>query len=70
MTSITTKACALIVLGAYEAREIGELSPAKISDFLRIKYGGTNTAKQTLGSVQTIQSAFLDIQKHLYRGAA
>jgi type I restriction enzyme R subunit len=55
------------VLNAYEAHGVGELSPQKISDFLRIRYGGTNDAKVVLGSVKDIREAFVDIQAHLFR---
>ncbi len=54
------------VLRAYEAHGVGELSPRKIADFLRIRYGGTNDAKRVLGPVPTIRKAFIDIQTHIY----
>ncbi len=55
------------VLRAYEAHGIEELSPRKLADFLRIRYGGTNDAKRVLGSVPEIREAFIGIQKHLFR---
>ena len=55
------------VLQSYELQGIRELEPAKLSDFLRIRYGGTNDAKRKLGSVEEIRGAFFDIQKHLFQ---
>ena len=55
------------VLQAYEAHGVEELSPSKIRDFLRIRYGGTNDAKAVFGSVSEIRKAFIDIQGHLFR---
>jgi hypothetical protein len=43
------------VLRAYEVHGVEELSPRKIADFLRIRYGGTNDAKRVLGSVAEIR---------------
>ncbi len=54
------------VLRGYEAHGPDELALSKVSDLLRIRYGGTNEAKQRLGSVAEIRSAFVDIQRHLY----
>ena len=55
------------VLQAYEVHGVGELSLRKISDLLRIRYGGTNDAKAALGSIAEIRRAFVDIQGHLFR---
>ena len=55
------------VLQSYEVQGIRELDPSKISDFLRIRYGGTNDAKRKLGSIAEIRGAFFDIQKHLFQ---
>jgi len=55
------------VLDAYVANGIEELSIRKIRDFLRIRYGGTNDAKRTLGTLGEIRSAFVGIQVHLFR---
>ena len=55
------------VLRAYETRGIDELESAKLADFLRIRYGGTNDPKRALGSVGDIRNAFIDIQGHLFR---
>ncbi len=55
------------VLRSYEVHGIEELAPAKIADFLRIRYGGTNDAKRRLGSVTAIREAFVGIQVHLFR---
>ncbi|MGB3710477.1 MAG: DEAD/DEAH box helicase family protein [Erythrobacter sp.] len=54
------------VLHSYETQGIRELDPSKLSDFLRIRYGGVNDAKRKLGSVVDIRGAFIDIQKHLF----
>lgn len=54
------------VLRAYEVHGVAELSPTKIVDFLRIKYGGTNDAKRHLGPVPRIRNAFVDVQAHLF----
>ncbi|MGQ7794525.1 EcoAI/FtnUII family type I restriction enzme subunit R [Faunimonas sp. B44] len=54
------------VLHGYEVHGPDELALDKISDLLRIRYGGTNEAKHVLGSVTDIRSAFIDIQRHLY----
>jgi type I restriction enzyme R subunit len=53
------------ILQAYELQGIDELAPHRISDFLQIRYGGTNDAKRVLGSIPEIRGAFIDIQKHL-----
>lgn len=55
------------VLNAYVAHGIEELAPRKISDFLRIRYGGVNDAKRVLGGVPSIRDAFIKIQSHLYQ---
>ena len=54
------------VLSAYEIHGVNELALTKIGDFLRIKYGGTNGAKQKLGNIPDIRRAFMEIQTHLY----
>jgi type I restriction enzyme R subunit len=54
------------ILQAYELQGIDELAPHRISDFLQIRYGGTNDAKRVLGSIPTIRNAFIEIQKHLF----
>ena len=54
------------VLSAYEIHGVDELALTKIGDFLRVKYGGTNGAKQKLGNIPDIRRAFMDIQTHLY----
>lgn len=55
------------VLRAYAAHGVEELSLKKIRDFLRIRYGGTNDAKQKLGDIRVIKDAFTEIQTHLFR---
>lgn len=54
------------VLRAYETHGINELALAKLPDFLRIRYGGTNDAKAVLGPVPAIRSAFVEIQGRLF----
>ena len=54
------------VLTAYEIHGVDELALSKIGDFLKVKYGGTNGAKQVLGEIPQIKQAFMDIQAHLY----
>jgi type I restriction enzyme, R subunit len=58
------------VLQSYEMQGIRELDPTKLSDFLRIRYGGVNDAKRKLGSVGEIRGAFIDIQQHLFQQGA
>ena len=55
------------VLDKYQYEGIGELASSKVADFLRIRYGGVNDAKRSLGSVEDIRRAFVDIQGHLFR---
>ena len=55
------------VLQSYEMQGIRELDPAKIGDFIKIRYGGMNDAKRKLGSVDEIRGAFFDIQRHLFQ---
>ena len=55
------------VLQSYELQGIRELDSAKLTGFLRIRYGGTNDAKRKLGPIGEIRGAFLDIQKHLFQ---
>lgn len=54
------------VLNAYEIHGVDELALTKISDFLRVRYGGTNGAKQMLGGIPQIKQAFTEIQTYLY----
>ena len=54
------------VLAAYEIHGVDELALSKISDFLRVRYGGTNGAKKALGAIPDIKRAFMDIQTHIY----
>lgn len=54
-------------LDAYMRQGIDELASNKLADFLRIRYGGTNDAKRTLGSIPEIRSAFVDVQGYLFR---
>ncbi|MEP3232652.1 MAG: type I restriction-modification enzyme R subunit C-terminal domain-containing protein [Hyphomicrobiales bacterium] len=54
------------VLSAYEIHGVDELALSKIGDFLKVKYGGANSAKNALGEIPKIKQAFMDIQAHLY----
>ena len=54
------------ILQAYELQGIDELAPHRIGDFLQIRYGGMNDAKQVLGSIPEIRGAFIEIQRHLF----
>jgi hypothetical protein len=45
------------VLRSHEVHGIDELAPAKITDFLRVRYGGTNDAKMRLGPDHVIRDA-------------
>lgn len=55
------------VLDKYQYQGIRELASGRVSDFLRIRYGGVNDAKRALGSIDEIRRAFIDIQGHLFR---
>ena len=54
------------VLAAYERHGVDELVLSKVSDFLRVRYGGTNGTKRVYGEIPKIKKAFTDIQVHLY----
>ena len=54
------------VLNAYAQYGSQELSPRKLGDFLRIRYGGTNDARRALGDMVAIREAFVGIQRHLF----
>lgn len=54
------------ILLAYEQHGVNELASERIPDFLRIRYGGTRDARQKLGSLSGIRSAFFDIQSYLF----
>lgn len=54
------------ILQSYEVHGIDELSPARISGFLKVRYGSTNDAKQILGSMPEIRRSFISIQHHLF----
>ena len=54
------------VLRNYVQIGIDELDIGKLSTVLSAKYGSTHAAQQELGTLQEIQSTFIDFQKHLY----
>lgn len=43
------------ILQAYELQGIDELASHRISDFLQIRYGGTNEARRVPGSIPEIR---------------
>lgn len=51
----------------YEIHRVEELSPRKIADFLRIRYGGPNDAKRVLSPFPRIREVFIGVQSHLLR---
>ena len=55
------------VLRNYVEVGVDELNVSKLSTVLTAKYGSINAAQQELGSVQEIQSTFVDFQAELYR---
>ncbi len=55
------------VLAAYERRGVGELSYDKLGHFIAVRYGSTTDAKQRLGDMGAIRSAFKAVQRFLYR---
>ena len=54
------------VLRNYVDVGVDELDVGKLSTVLTAKYGSIHAAQEELGSVQDIQSTFIDFQKHLY----
>lgn len=56
------------VLASYVKGGIRELDTARLSHFVRSRYGSMNDAKQRLGSTADIRAAFLSIQRHLFFG--
>ena len=58
------------VLRNYVEVGVDELDVSKLSTVLTAKYGSINAAQQELGSVQEIQSTFVDFQVELYRDDA
>ena len=54
------------VLRNYVDVGVDELDVNKLSTVLTAKYGSIHAAQEQLGSVQDIQSTFVDFQQHLY----
>ena len=54
------------VLRNYVDVGVDELDVNKLSTVLTAKYGSMHAAQEQLGSVQDIQSTFVDFQQHLY----
>lgn len=57
------------VLRNYVDVGVDELDVGKLSTVLTAKYGSIHAAQQALGDVPTIQSTFINFQKHLYAEA-
>ncbi len=55
------------VLRAYEREGVGELGYDKLGDLLKIRYGSLSDAKSQLGELPAIKSAFLDLQRAMYK---
>lgn len=55
------------VLAAYERKGVGELSYDKLGHFIAVRYGSTTDAKQRLGDMGAIRSAFKAVQRFLYQ---
>ena len=60
------------VLRNYVEVEVGvdELDVSKLSTVLTAKYGSIHAAQQELGTVESIQSTFIDFQQQLYADVA
>ena len=54
------------VLRNYVNEGVDELDVGKLSTVLAAKYGSIHAAQEQLGSVQDIQSTFVDFQQYLY----
>ena len=52
------------------ATQVDELDVGKLSTALTAKYGSLHAAQQELGTVEEIQSTFVDFQQHLYTEVA
>lgn len=55
------------VLGHYVRDGVGELDPERLGGLLAARYGTIRDARGYLGDVATIQAAFADLQRALYR---
>ena len=49
---------------------VDELDVSKLSNVLTAKYGSIHAAQQELGTVESIQSTFIDFQQQLYADVA
>lgn len=62
------------VLRNYVEVEVGvgvdELDVSKLSNVLTAKYGSIHAAQQELGTVESIESTFIDFQQQLYADVA
>ena len=58
------------VLRNYVDVGVDELDVGKLSTALTAKYGSLHAAQQELGTVEEIQSTFVDFQQHLYTEVA
>ncbi|MDC0979054.1 DEAD/DEAH box helicase family protein [Gammaproteobacteria bacterium] len=55
------------VLRNYIEQGVDELDIGRLSTVLTSKYGSVHAAQQELGTVEEIQSTFVDFQQHLYQ---
>jgi type I restriction enzyme R subunit len=55
------------VLRNYVDVGVDELDVAKLSTVLTAKYGSIDEAQKQLGTVQDIQSVFIEFQEQLYK---
>ena len=58
------------VLRNYVEVGVDELDVSKLSTVLTAKYGSIHAAQQELGTVESIQSTFIDFQQQLYADVA
>ena len=56
------------VLVAYERQGVEELAYDKLGDLLNVRYGSIADAKNSLGEVSVIRSAFSKLQRFIYAG--
>lgn len=54
------------VLTSYEKQGVNELAYSKLGHFLQARYGSTTDARQKLGEMGAIRSAFKAVQRFLY----
>ena len=57
------------VVDRYVEDGVAELSTKNIKSLVTLKYDGVNDGVSALGSAETIRTAFVDFQRHLYAAA-